>query len=297
MSCVIRRAIHTLLIPLSLVVLSMLSIACGPPWPTCEKDQDCYASRSGNHTKRQLFCVVKQCRECRTVADCPASSLHKCKGYRCIRKTCADIVCPQPKRCNPKTLQCEWICQRDGETPCDGDPCRTCRQHQCIHRPPGCLNSEDCPGDQVCQQPHTCLAHCGPGCDPLKCTFPYECFRGKCLKLCDLPDVHIIPKDNSFDKAAHTTLDKLLPCLKTWQGKVLWIQAHDSDGKTMEYNIHRSLKRARVVQTYLSQKGLPASRTCLLGIGQEQTDVTSKLTKKKRQKQHRISFRLANQCP
>lgn len=274
------------------------SMACQPPWPSCQKDTECSSHRRGNTSGRAFFCIQGRCQPCRTIQDCPQPDLYKCSGYQCIRKTCADISCKGIKRCNPDSLQCEWICTQNGTTPCDGDACKICQNHMCIYKQPNCLSSADCPHDEICAHAGTCNAVCRQGCDRFKCKEPYECYEGQCIQPCTFQNVFFAGTHHTLNQAALHVLNKLLPCLYIRKTKKLWIQAHYIAGKTREYDLHKSLERAQQIRTFFMEKKIPKRRLCLIAKGHEELLYSDKnATTQERKKNQRVSFQLADECP
>lgn len=290
--------LRSLMWALLLLLWSLCFVACGPPWPICKQNADCHAGRTGNPSKRAYYCIQGRCQACRMVSDCPSTTHYKCQGYQCLKKTCADITCPGIKRCRPETLTCEWICDKDDQSPCDGDRCKVCKAHQCIYKQPECLRAGDCPGDLICRDAQTCHARCVKGCEPLKCQHPYECYRGTCLELCKLQHVIFQSRDSTeVTKASLPLLGMLIPCLQKRATKQLLVMGHDFQGGTMEYNIHKSLTRANKVKELLGKIGIKASRICVGGRGREEPNAPPKATRRQTRTNHRASFRLVDRCP
>src|SRR4051812_39814119 len=52
------------------------TVACGPSYPKCKKDEDCNKDKPRNE-----YCVNEQCQQCRKDADCPTGK--QCQKGRC----------------------------------------------------------------------------------------------------------------------------------------------------------------------------------------------------------------------
>lgn len=76
-----------------------------------------------------------------------------------------------------------------------------------------------------------------------------------------------------FDKAevtagARPTLDKLVEVLNRYPDTDIELQGHTDDTGTEKYNQTLSERRARAVDNYLEQKGIPAKRIKIKGFGE-----------------------------
>lgn len=270
--------------------------ACPPAWPKCRCDDDCKADKDGNSAKAQYYCVNSKCEQCRTGKDC--SARQKCDGYRCVEKTCADIVCVGGKRCNPNTLSCEYICNADGENPCDGDKCKVCKSHQCVPKQPACQDSNGCPGNQVCKNGGTCDAVCTTGCDTVKCKPPNSCVNDVCTPpSCDMRNIYFDFNRALIRSDARSALKENAECAGKQKNKKVLIEGHCDERGTAEYNIQLGKRRARAAKKYLSNLGVDSSRICTVSKGKEEPVVSNATTGADHQKNRRGVFKFVDSCP
>lgn len=279
----------------ALVLCTFVLSACPPSWPKCRCDDDCKASKEGNSAKKQFFCVNGACAQCRTAKDC--SERQKCEGYRCVEKTCSDIVCAGGKRCNPNTLSCEYICNSDGENPCDGDRCKVCKNHQCVPKQPACQTSNDCPGKQICTG-SGCDAKCEAGCDAIKCKAPNVCRNNVCSPpACDLKLVYFDFNRANIRSDAKDVLKSNAECANKRSSQKILIEGHCDERGTTEFNIQLGKRRARSTKKYLSGLGVDSSRICTVSKGKEDPVVPNASTDEGHQKNRRAVFRFVDSCP
>lgn len=288
----VRRIVLLCALSTCAVVLT----ACPPSWPKCRCDDDCKADKDGNTAKAQYFCVNGSCQQCRTAKDC--SSRQKCDGYRCVEKTCADIVCVGGKRCNPSTLSCEYICNADGENPCDGDKCKVCKNHQCVPKQPACQTSNDCPGQQICVSGGTCDARCEAGCDAIKCKAPNVCRNNVCSPPpCDLANIYFDFNRAAIRSDAKDSLKSNAECANKRTDKKLLIEGHCDERGTAEFNIQLGKRRANGAKKYISNLGVDKSRICTVSKGKEEPVVSNASSESGHQKNRRAVFRFVDSCP
>ncbi len=283
-----------------LVAIALLMSGCPEPsWPKCENDKHCRADKPDNKTGKSYFCINGMCRECRTVQDCPNPERQKCENNTCVDKTCADITCPENKRCNETTLQCEWICENDGDTPCDGDSCKVCKNHQCVPIPPKCTKNADCPGQTICQNPGECTARCVPGCAADKpCPEGQECVAGRCQEKSCTPQKIYFDYNKWFIRSdARDTLRENMSCFQKMSGKKILIEGHCDERGTREYNLQLGRRRARATKDFLVKLGIPSSRICTVSKGEEEPEVPNATTEEEHQKNRRAVFKFVDSCP
>lgn len=283
-----------------LVFVTFCLTACPPPWPKCDKNEHCQADKKDNPYKKQYYCVQGKCVQCRTANDCPDPQRYKCEGNACVQKTCADIQCPDAKRCDPNTLNCKWICETEGEIPCDGDRCKVCRNHKCVPKPPKCTRDTDCPGARmICKKPGTCDAFCAPGCSAAKpCQTGYKCGPdNKCVIICTPQNIYFDFNKHFIRRDARSPLKDNLECFKKFPNKKVLIEGHCDERGTAEYNIQLGHKRAKSARRYLRRAGLSNSKMCTTSKGKEEPAVPNASTEAEHQKNRRCIFKLVDSCP
>ncbi len=274
--------------------------ACNP-WPKCGNDSHCRADKADNPNKKNFFCINGKCEECRTVNDCENPKKQKCEGHRCVEKTCADISCPGGQRCNPDTLECKWICEQDGENPCDGDRCKVCKNHQCVPKPPKCTRDADCAGaHEICKNAGTCDAVCEGGCSSAKpCQPGYKCQGNMCvLDQCTPEMVHFDLDKSRIRSDAQEILRKNLDCFnrESNKAKKILIEGHADERGTREYNLQLGKRRALSIKRYLSGLGIPKSRMCTVSKGKEEPLIPHARTEEEHQKNRRGVFKFVDSC-
>ena len=131
------------------VAVLLLQISCelsSPKWPLCDNDQHCLSSNGPNTVN--YYCVNRLCVPCRKSTNCPPK--HNCSNGYCkpnhstFTKPVAGLH------------YTEQVCQRDGDTPCDGDKCKICRAHmdkpnECVSYPSNCTSNASCEKGFVCK--------------------------------------------------------------------------------------------------------------------------------------------------
>lgn len=286
---------------LLLVLLCCVGCDACNPWPKCETDEHCRADKSDNPSKQKFYCVNNKCQQCRTAMDCGDPSRQKCEGYRCVQKTCADVVCPSPKRCDPNTLSCGFICNADGENPCDGDPCKVCKSHVCVAKPPVCTKDTDCTDPKkICKNPGTCQAECVPGCSPTKnnCGADEKCENGTCIKVSCTPSKIYFDLDKSYIRGdAKSALRSNLDCFNKRKNMKILIEGHCDERGTRDYNIQLGKRRARSTKKFVQQLGIDAGRLCTVSKGKEEPEVANASTEEDHQKNRRAVFKFVESCP
>lgn len=297
-SALVRRVLLLGLTGLSLFAV----LACEPPWPKCNDDKNCRSDKEGNQNKRNFFCVQGQCQECRDANDCADPKRQKCDGYKCIDKTCADITCEQNKRCDPSTLACKWICENDGDTPCDGDACQVCKSHACTPKPPPCTQDGDCPASQICKQTGSgsCERSCVGGCSASKpCPAGKKCDGDRCVDdACDMETIYFNFNRAAIRSDAADALKKNLDCVNKMTGKKILIEGHADERGTREYNIKLGERRAAAAKSYFSKLGVAGDRLCqVVSKGREEPAVSNASTEEQHQKNRRGVFKFLDSCP
>lgn len=288
------------------LLLSVLGVgwivfaACEPPWPKCDSDKHCRPDKEGNATKKNYFCVQGQCQECRSEKDC--GDRQKCEGYKCVEKTCGDVTCPGGKRCDPTTLGCKWICENDGDNPCDGDVCKVCKSHQCIDKPPPCGQDSDCPGQQICKSTGSgaCERQCVGGCSGSKpCAAGKKCENGQCVEdACELKKVYYDYNRSFIRSDAKETLKENITCITKMKDKKIVITGHADERGTREFNIRLGERRAKSARSYLTKLGVEKDRFCtVVSKGKEEPEVPNASTDEQHQKNRRAVFDLRDGCP
>lgn len=116
--------------------------------------------------------------------------------------------------------------------------------------------------------------------------------------------IHLVLGENSvnfeFNKATLTTtakqnLDKLVPVFKDYADTDIKIYGYTDSKGSEDYNLELSSRRAAAVKSYLSGKGLMASRFSVVGMG-EAEPIESNDTEEGRRLNRRVEFAIvANQ--
>lgn len=293
------RFLHRLGLIVVFVVFSATFAGCPKPWPKCDGNKDCAADKKGNSAQKNFFCINGQCLECRAGKDCGPKQ--KCDGNKCVDKTCDDVKCSDPrKRCNSSTLKCEWICQNDGDTNCDGDRCKVCKNHQCVPKQPACTSDANCPGaHKICKNPGTCDAACETGCSSNKpCEKGFVCRGGTCERdTCKASPIYFNFNRSGIRSDARQGLKGNIACLKKMSGKKIIITGHCDERGTVEYNLQLGKRRAKRTARYLSRLGVDKSRFCLVSKGKESPAVPNASSNEDHQKNRRAEFSFADSCP
>ncbi|MEM1007972.1 MAG: OmpA family protein [Myxococcota bacterium] len=280
--------------------LAMASCDACYKWPKCNNDKHCRADKADNETKKQFYCINGTCKECRNEKDC--GEKQKCESNACVDKTCADIQCSDGKRCDPATLTCKWICENDGESPCDGDVCKVCKKHQCIAKPPPCTQDTDCPGQQICKVTGSgsCERACVGGCSASKpCPSGQKCQAGKCVQdTCEMAKAYYDFNRAYIRSDAKTVLQDNLKCIQKTTGKKLLITGHCDERGTREYNIRLGERRAKAARAYLMKLGVKRARFCgVVSKGKEEPVVSGAASEEDHQKNRRAVFEFVESCP
>ncbi len=109
----------------------------------------------------------------------------------------------------------------------------------------------------------------------------------------DLPKIHFKYDKAKIQKRSYSVLDDAVAVLKSYPDvKLVEIGGHtDSDG-TARYNQKLSAKRAKAVVKYLKKHGIKGSRLRAVGFGEYLPKVTPERTKKDKEKNRRVEFRV-----
>lgn len=285
------------------LVICILSLAgcpaCEPQWPTCKDDKHCRADKKDNQAGKAYFCIDGKCQECRDVNQCPNPARQKCENNSCVEKTCADITCEENKRCNPASLECEWICQNDGDSPCDGDRCKVCRNHQCIKKEPKCSQDADCPAGQICQNKGDCEANCIAGCSSDKpCPEGQECVGSTCREATCEPSLIYFDFNKHFIRSdAQETLRQNITCFQKMSAKRILIEGHCDERGTRDFNIQLGRRRANTTRDYILRLGIESKRICTVSKGKEEPVVSNASSEDEHQRNRRGVFRFVDSCP
>lgn len=99
----------------------------------------------------------------------------------------------------------------------------------------------------------------------------------------------------SLTAAAKTNLDKLVPVFKDYDNTNIVVYGYTDSSGSDEYNLKLSDQRAASVKSYLSSKGIAASRIETMGMG-EADPIDTNETELGRSKNRRVEFAIvANQ--
>lgn len=285
------------------VGFALFLTACPEPkWPSCKDDKNCRGDKEDNPNKKPFFCINGQCVECRSVNDCPNPAQQKCVNSACQQKTCEDITCPGGKRCDPSTLGCKYICENDGDSPCDGDSCKVCKSHQCVPKPPKCTKNDDCPANQICKNASdACNAYCGGGCAADKpCPAGQECKDGACTEIsCSTEPVYFDFNKSLIRSDAREGLRRNVECIKKMlgRGKKVLIEGHCDERGTREYNMWLGNRRSKASKNYLTQLGVEGDKACMVSKGKEEPVVANASSEDDHQKNRRAVFKFVDSCP
>jgi len=307
-----------------LIFFALVLSGCPTGWPDCQKDQDCSATQPGNLSKKRYYCVHRKCQQCKQSSHCGESRYWKCASNICIRKTCKELVCPMGKVCTGgKTPSCGWACQKDGETPCQGDPCKICFKRQCVLKPPKCIGDLDCPGKfTVCRHSGTCKATCSRGCSPFKkmwceirpvrrtSLLPRKVATGVAKRRqlspkgrvntvkapCQMQDIYFPANGFRIPKSEYQKTFANKRCIHKSRYKLL-LTGHADDPGTLQRNMELSKRRALITSAFLEGAGLKPSRMCTAGEGKSKPAHPRAKTQEERRKNRRVVFTLVRRCP
>lgn len=279
------------------VGFAMVLSACPCKWPKCGSDSHCKAGK-GNNSK-DYFCVNGLCIQCKDNGNCAANE--KCVNNACVAKTCDDITCKGGKRCNPSTLACEWICQNDGDSPCDGNRCNVCKNHQCVPKPPKCTKSADCPAGQICKNASdSCNAVCEGGCDASKpCPKGKKCMNNQCVEdTCSMSPIYFNFNKYFIRSDAKSGLRSNVECAKKMiaKGKKVMIEGHCDERGTREYNIWLGRRRAKSTKRFLGSLGVAKGSLCTVSKGKEDPAVSNASSESDHQRNRRALFKIVDSC-
>jgi peptidoglycan-associated lipoprotein len=172
-----------------------------------------------------------------------------------------------------------------------GDPSLECSAGTCERIPGYCVDTGDCPGNQVCRS-----NRCGPEClGDNDCADGFECKGGNCTQKpecsvdsdcdgdmicrggrctmpaetgCTLDTVYFAYDSSHLDDAARRTLQATANCIRERDLRVQ-IAGHCDERGTNEYNIALGERRARAVRNYLTSLGIQANRLSTISYGEE----------------------------
>ncbi|TNE48971.1 MAG: hypothetical protein EP343_13900 [Deltaproteobacteria bacterium] len=286
-----------------LASFTLFLMACPEPkWPSCKDDKNCRSDKKDNPVSVAYFCINGSCVQCRNVKDCPDPTKQKCVNNACVAKTCGDITCPGGKECDPTTLGCKYPCENDGDSPCKGDSCKVCRNHQCVPKPPKCTKNGDCPANQICQNAgDSCNARCEGGCAADKpCPAGQECRNGQCAQAtCQAETIYFDFNKYFIRSDARSGLQRNAECVKKMvgYGKKVLIEGHCDERGTREYNLWLGRRRASTTKKYLVQLGVDSGKVCTVSKGKEDPVVTNATDGDGHQKNRRAVFKFVDSCP
>jgi peptidoglycan-associated lipoprotein len=218
-----------------LVVAGFLgALGCGPKYPKCDKDDHC--------AEKGEVCVEGMCQQCRDESNCQAGQV--CKGGRCEAKAeCAsDTECTDNKVC--RSGKCQIECTADG----DCGVGLKCQNNRCIDKL-ACNSDADCSGGM------TCLSG--------RCGEAMNASRG----MCSYPTVQFPFNEATLSRSVKDGLGQVVECMKSKGGTII-IEGHCDERGTEEYNLALGDRRARAVQKYLGQLGVPSSKMRVISKGE-----------------------------
>ncbi|GAB4295792.1 MAG: hypothetical protein Kow0090_10780 [Myxococcota bacterium] len=220
-------------------VFAVVLSGCRPDFPECRDDEDCQAATDQNEG-RFLFCVDKQCQECRDAADCKNGWL--CKNYRC------EPECRTNADCSGGFICRNYKCQPECLTSADCSPGNKCENQRCVPDVE-CAADADCPEGKACK-------------------------RGKCV-VAEIPQCSLDTINFDFDKYAirpdaARILEANAKCIKSRTDiTTITIEGHCDERGTTEYNLSLGEKRANATRRYLMDLGVDGRKLKTISYGEE----------------------------
>ncbi|HXX29997.1 MAG TPA: OmpA family protein [Myxococcaceae bacterium] len=212
----------------------LLAAGCSPAYPKCDSDENC--------KEHNEFCVLGQCRECATDANCKTGFV--CRNNACVPKPeCTDdAACGLGRKCEAGKCVTKG-CAQDA----DCGPNARCNNQVCA--PNTCTANEDCRAGEVCQSGTCAQAPAGGA------------------KACNWSPIHFGFDLSSLDAEARQQLDALAPCIRRAGLKKVVLEGNTDDRGTEEYNLQLSIRRAASVKKYLVDLGVASSILETVGYG------------------------------
>ena len=236
-----KRGPHSSL--LMLVVLAMGAIwvsACGPEYPSCEKDEHCVSHNQ--------VCVDKMCRDCRDDSQCNAVD-------PCM--TCSNTsVCERRQSCCQSDLDCpDGRCWKSGNAPgtCGGE----CQSND--HCPEG----QRCAG-QSCVPDRSCTDDAG-------CSEGERCVQGQCTNAaCDIQTVRFDFNEYTIRLDQEETLAANATCIKE-RMQPFRVEGHCDERGSDEYNLALGQRRAGAVARQYKTLGISKDLLNTISFGEERS--------------------------
>lgn len=220
--------------------IALVSTACKPKYPKCDKDEHCQSSDRGK-VEGKLYCVNGLCQQCKEDADCGDPSL-ECNAGVC------DMI---PGYCA-------------STDDCPGN--QQCRDNRCG---PECLEDGDCGDGQKCQG-GSCVAaaECSSNAD---CPDGKRCDGGSCITAstdCSVDAVYFAYDSSALDDSARQELQANANCIKE-KGLSVQIEGHTDERGTAEYNLALGERRATSAYKYIRQLGVAKDDMTTITYGEE----------------------------
>lgn len=234
----------------------LFSTACKPPYPRCNKDENC-------HEKGEV-CVNGQCQECRDESQCDLR-------YPNEKRTCVDGRCEAKLECHLDTdcasVGMDLVCRNNKCVPeCTQDSdCgsgRRCNAQKCVAE---CAQDTDCGPGHTCQSGTCILGEGGAG------HISGECMPHGAGETVRLEMIHFEFNQYDLTPEARDALSQAVMCIKEApQNLNIIVEGHCDDRGTQEYNLALGERRAQAVYKYLKTLGLDQVRLSMRTKGENE---------------------------